>query len=53
MKKISTFEQRNLAGGATYIECFFAGALFGAAIATGQLIGAAGAGFYIAANCLN
>jgi hypothetical protein len=53
MKSITSDELRSHIGGATYIECFFAGALFGAAIATGQIIGAAGAGFYIAANCLN
>ncbi len=53
MKEITIEEKRIFIGGATYIECFFAGAIFGAAIATGQILAAAGSGFYLASNCMN
>ena len=38
-------------GGNQIIACFFMGGIFGAAIATGNILAAAGAGVYIATSC--
>jgi hypothetical protein len=53
MKKISKKETEILYGGANQIECFFAGALFAAAIATGNVIAAGGTGIFLASNCFS
>ena len=53
MKEMTSRDLRDLSAGADQIECFFAGAIFGASIAMGNILAAAGAGFYIASNCFN
>ena len=53
MKEMTCQELRNSSAGADQIECFFAGAIFGAAVATGNVFAAAGSGFYLASNCFN
>jgi len=53
MREMTSQELRSLSAGADRIDCFFAGALFGAAVATGNIFAAAGSGFYLASNCFN
>ncbi len=53
MREMTSRDLKSLSAGADQIECFFAGVLFGASIAMGNVFAAAGAGFYIASNCLN
>jgi hypothetical protein len=53
MEGITNQEMKNLSGGASQIECFFMGAIFAAAISTGNVLAAAGSGVYLASNCLN
>ena len=53
MIEISKKEQADLSAGASQLECFFVGAIFAAAISTGNVLAAAGSGVFLAANCFN
>jgi uncharacterized membrane protein len=53
MREMTSGELRSLSAGADQIGCFFAGAIFGAALATGNIFAAAGSGLYLANNCFN
>lgn len=53
MKELSDNQLRDHAGGVTQIECFLAGAIFAAALGTGNLFAAAGTGLFLGANCFN
>ena len=53
MKSLTFNELAKINAGDEVVECFFAGVIFGAAIASGNIFAAAGSGFYIASNCFN
>jgi hypothetical protein len=51
MRTMTISELEHIQAGNKAIGCFFAGVIFGAALGAGQIYAAAGAGFYLAANC--
>lgn len=51
MKELNEQTMMEIEGGNEVIVCFFMGALFAGAIASGNIFAAAGSGIYLAANC--